>query len=344
MKNSGIQRALRFSAIVYLAVLLVLWGFIYFDTGKLWPVTLFLFSPRWIVAFPLWVLVPLTLAFRTRLTYAYVLHGLIIVFPVMGYRMAWSRPDQLDAGRAMTVMTYNLGEGHIDTDELVGLTIRHGIDVLVLQECPASLSKPVFEKLGWAHRQESNIAIGSPSDLGEMQILDRPAGQPWGIAAVCCELRFPAAAPLAYTVNKDPLGPATVRIVAVHFPTFRPALEKARRFETTAGAAIDDLGVQYRAHVASVREQVRSFRVPTVIAGDFNIPVESAYYRDYWSGFQNALSSVGTGLRHTKHTRFHGVRIDHVLADGNWEIGSAVVGPGLGGDHRPVIVNLSLCE
>jgi hypothetical protein len=207
------------------------------------------------------------------------------------------------------------------------------------------MSKSVFEQLGWIYRLESNVAIGSCFELGEMQILARqPPSQYNVIAAVSCELRLPAGPP---TVNNDGVHSPeskTVRIVDVHFPTFRPALEKARRFDTDTGAAIDDLGRRYGDLVEQVLRQVQEFDVPTVIAGDFNTPVESASYRNYWGNYQNALSSVGTGLRHTKHTRLHGIRIDHVLADGSWRLDSAIVGPDLGGDHRPVIVELSLAK
>jgi endonuclease/exonuclease/phosphatase (EEP) superfamily protein YafD len=34
------------------------------------------------------------------------------------------------------------------------------------------------------------------------------------------------------------------------------------------------------------------------------------------------------------------VRIDHVLAGPGWEVLRAFVGPGLGGDHRPVVADL----
>ena len=53
-------------ALLYLIGLLACWGLIRFDAYGWWPVTLFLFSPRWTVALPLLVLIPLTVAFRPR--------------------------------------------------------------------------------------------------------------------------------------------------------------------------------------------------------------------------------------------------------------------------------------
>lgn len=339
------KRAARLIAIFYLFALLALWAMLRFDTGFWWPVTLFLFSPRWVVGVPLLVLVPLTLAFHRRMTLLYALHGLIILFPIMDYRISWGGGNQTPAELSLRLMTCNLGGGSIRSDQLVALATDNQIDVLVLQECASSLSKPVFKKLGWIHRQKSNLAIGSSFELGEMQVVaQQPPGQYNAIAAVCCELRIPNGAPSA--IDNHPVLPESksVQIVDVHFPTFRPALEKARRFDPDTGVAIGELRIQYGELVEGVAKQIETFAVPTVIAGDFNVPVESASYRNYWSHYRNALSIAGTGLLYTKHTRLHGVRIDHVLVDGNWRVVSAIVGPDVGGDHRPVIVELSLTK
>jgi len=81
---------------------------------------------------------------------------------------------------------------------------------------------------------------------------------------------------------------------------------------------------------------------PVIIAGDFNMPVDSTIYRRFWSGWQNAFSTAGFGYGYTKFTDRWGVRIDHVLASRGWQIRTAGVGPDLGGDHRPVLVELRL--
>ena len=81
---------------------------------------------------------------------------------------------------------------------------------------------------------------------------------------------------------------------------------------------------------------------PVIVAGDFNMPVDSALYERYWSGLQNAFSIAGLGYGQTKFTRFYGIRIDHVLASREWQILTARVGPNLGGDHRPLVVDLQL--
>ena len=93
---------------------------------------------------------------------------------------------------------------------------------------------------------------------------------------------------------------------------------------------------------SSEQELVRSFgwRGPLLLAGDFNLPVESAIYGQYWAQFSNAFSAAGLGLGHTKFTRWHGVRIDHILAGPSWRFRRCWVGPDVKSDHRPLIADV----
>jgi vancomycin resistance protein VanJ len=82
----------------------------------------------------------------------------------------------------------------------------------------------------------------------------------------------------------------------------------------------------------------------TIIAGDFNTPIESPIYRHAWARYGNAFSQAGFGCGATvtferRNFRFS-ARIDHVLFGPNWRCRAAWVGPELGSDHRPVIAEL----
>ena len=79
---------------------------------------------------------------------------------------------------------------------------------------------------------------------------------------------------------------------------------------------------------------------PVLIAGDFNMPVESAIYHRYWSRYTNAFSTAGFGYgysfgRTRKFRRW--VRIDHILSGPDWRVLGCWVGPDVGSDHWPVI-------
>ena len=81
---------------------------------------------------------------------------------------------------------------------------------------------------------------------------------------------------------------------------------------------------------------------PVILAGDFNLVVESAIYRRWWGDLANAFSEVGTGLGWSKETRLFGVRIDHVLAGGGVVVRRARLLAADGSDHRPLLVDLEV--
>ena len=88
----------------------------------------------------------------------------------------------------------------------------------------------------------------------------------------------------------------------------------------------------------------RSTPASMILAGDFNMPVDSTIYRDVWNRYANAFSTSGFGFGHTKHTdvrgwRF-GIRIDHILTGPGWWPKRCRVGPDIGSDHLPLLVDL----
>ncbi len=342
------QFALRLLAIAYLASLLGVWACMFFDDGTSWWVTLFLFSPRWVVGLPLLLLVPLTLAnswrkARWRLISSYLLHCSVLLFPILGFQL-----PEISLGKSeinsssLRIFSCNLGEGEINVDQLVAVIKYHKADVVMLEECPGSISGPLFQKLGWNSRQKNNMAIGSALPLGEVEELASQSPEHFNATvSIACHVELPRKEALKAEVEKSG-DSQRVRLVAIHFPTFRPAFEKARSFDGAASSVFEQLRLEYRELAAKTLRRIEADSTPTIIAGDFNVPIESAFYRDYWQRFENALTTHGFGLCYTKFTRLHGIRIDHVIADSRWTVNSAHVAASLGGDHRPVIVELVL--
>ncbi len=332
-------------SILYLLLLLGVWGAIHFDDGKAWWVSLFLFSPRWALGLPWLLLFPLTLVVRFRLAILYGFHLAILVFPILDFRLplGLSNESHSTAGR-LRLITCNLGEGAIQVERLAGLVLRFQADVVVLQECSSEVSQALFEKLDWSYHREANLVIASPHPLSSFQLLSRRGMDAYNApVAVAAELTLRPGLP---TVDGSESAtnhlPLIARIGCVHLPTFRPAFEKAQHFDASGADDFTLLAEQYRSYAQDTLAAIEQSELPIIVAGDFNVPVDSPFYQSYWGSFQNALSLAGFGLCYTKFTRLHGVRIDHVLADHNWQVRSAQVGPGLGGDHRPVLVELQL--
>ncbi len=81
-----------------------------------------------------------------------------------------------------------------------------------------------------------------------------------------------------------------------------------------------------------------------IIAGDLNLPPDSAIYRSFWSGYRKAFSSAGLGFGYTEWPRMRllrfGIRIDHILSGPSWRPCRCWVGPDIGSDHLPLIADL----
>ena len=90
------------------------------------------------------------------------------------------------------------------------------------------------------------------------------------------------------------------------------------------------------------REWVTTGSGPLLVLGDFNTPVESAFFRDQWGDLADAFSVAGVGFGITKHNGWIGARIDHVLASDEWHVDRAVVDTQQLSDHSALIVDVTL--
>ena len=323
------KRAVLAIAILYLVLLCGIAALMHSSVNSHWLVTLFLFSPRWVAALPLLLLVPITLWIRPRVVWIYLIHAVVFLFLVLGFKIGGAERIATESSQGLRVLTGNLGGGDVDIEKLKKLIEDNEIHVAFFQETASKISGKLFSDLQWNFVAKGNIAIGSSHELGELEVLATfPRKHYLATASIGCEVR--------------PSGEVSFRVAAVHLPTFRPAFEQLRHFDFENGSqAMSEVGEMYRSIAVQAQGATEQPNPVVIVAGDFNVPVESVYYQDYWSGMVNAFSEVGSGLGYTKFTRWHGIRIDHVLVGPTWKPVAARVGPDLGGDHRPVIVELA---
>jgi vancomycin resistance protein VanJ len=82
-----------------------------------------------------------------------------------------------------------------------------------------------------------------------------------------------------------------------------------------------------------------------IIAGDFNLTVDSPIYRNIWSEYLNAYSRTTFGYGHTKKTKInifrYKTRIDHILSTSNITPLKAWVGSDFGSDHLPLVAEFA---
>lgn len=323
---------------LYLAALLVAWALLHFGSEYWWPVTILLFAPRWMLAAPLLLLLPMVLLVRRRLAPLFALHLAILLFPIMGLELRPFAGGDEDATRfRLCVVSCNVGGGEPRLDRFVGLLKEHSAHVVMLQECEWDVANEIFGQLEWQFQHDGGLAIGSRYPLGAAETVVRHGSQRYHKpAALACTVELER---LLQETDSRPHRPGSepLLLVNVHLPTVRPALARLIEDPFSGAPNLPEVIDEHARVSGEASEWVRRQNARTIVAGDFNMPTASTLYRSHWGHLQNAWEIAGAGFGHTKFTRIHGVRIDHVLADDSWSAIAAEVGPGVGGDHRPVI-------
>ena len=297
-----------------------------------WPGTLLLFGPRWLLAVPLLVLVPVAVRLDRALLAPLVLAGLLVPGPLLGWQTGWRvllvRPDPEED---LVVVTFNAeGGGRLRSHPEVFLHDWRA-DIAVFQECRGALREQLGELTAtWHVHASSGLCLASRYPVLEVEEMDREA------------LAFADGAGWVFTYRID-VGGREVRVTNVHLETPRAGLQDLQVRRVRTGL----IRLRERTHVREVefrqaRRWVDAQGGPHLVAGDFNSPPESRLLREYWGSWQNAFSRVGRGVGASRAEGIIRARIDHVLADGNWTVVRARVADDLGSDHLPVVVRLRL--
>ena len=328
---------IRWVSWLYLFSVTALWLLIFTLGDRWWPATVVLFAPRWVAALPLLVLLPLA-AWRSRFSLIPLLLGALVVFgPLLGFNLPLGSSAAL-GGATLRVITCNIEGGKHDSAALIALIRDASADVVALQEFPADLKLNLPP--GWQLIQERGLAVLSRFPLQRCitTLVSNPPN-PW--PSTC----------LFHCVVKAPGG--DLNFCSLQLPTPRfdllPLLDRhtlinpARKGQLLTGTA-------YRRRASQeVRASLAGLSGPTIIAGDFNMPVDSTIYRQVWKGYGNAFSRSGFGYGWTQRARSKklttiGIRIDHILTSPGLEVRTCTVGPDVGSDHLPLIADVELVK
>ena len=331
------QRSLVVACWVYFAGAMGVWVLIRWAGDRWWLATFFMFAPRWVWLLPLLVLAPIALIRRQRLrTHIPLLLGTAVVFfCVMGFRIPGSGWFSRSETR-FRVLTCNVQGERGGLEALQRLIAMHQPDAVALQECrwdDKQLAR-VFPE-DWHIRQAGSLLIATPHPI--IQTPEHHRLRPLSSWTRINGL---------YCVVDGPLEP--VGVCSVHMRTPRDGLYTVLDRRTgvslgRSGAVTEEIEWR-RAESEDLAAWLRGWENPTVVAGDFNMPVESAIYRHYWSDWSNAFNQSGWGFGVTKITRVRGIRyglrIDHILADPKFSAtGARVIDP-IGSDHLPLMADL----
>jgi len=287
-----------------------------------WLATLLLFGPRWIALCPLILIVPLTLLARSwGGLLACGIAAVLIAGPFMGGTV--NIGSEFTTGRrdgTVRLLTFNADGKACDRAKFQAFIAEFQPDVVCLQ------------------------------DAGRLDTDDFPAGYTLNDAAD--GLKFASKFPIEMIGRfSDPvLGPTRgaakfrvnlpfgVREIAtVHLPTPRAGLEAIRSRQPNAIATLEAVMAQRSAASMKVKQWLDGC---PLVAGDFNLPVESVVYRRDWGGHRNAWSEAGLGWGWTMFSTRAAVRIDQIVYTNPWQCRSVLIGPDLGSAHRPLQADL----
>lgn len=295
--------------------------------GDSWRIaTLICYGPRWPWALPL---IPLALWAMRRGRAAMVpvaLTALLTAGPLLGFVIPWRLLGGGPAREKTVLLSLNAQGGGVDRDGLRSLIESSSADLVVLQEWPAGSPPPLPDPKKWSYVARDDLLIASRYGIRSHQTCVDPL-PPGRTLAIRCDIEAPG-------------GPMSV--VDLHLETPRRGINAICDGWSLDGS--DRYTANYRRRrweSMYVAGWARSADPARLVVGDFNMPCDSPIFGRSWSNYIDAFSASGWGRGATKFTRFHGIRIDHVLASDAWEVQACRVGTDLGSDHRPVIVALA---
>ncbi|MCE1227779.1 MAG: endonuclease/exonuclease/phosphatase family protein [Geobacteraceae bacterium] len=329
ISNKLSRWALR-GAYLYLALVVAAWLLMRFAGDRWWFGSLILFGPRWMLFLPLLVLMPLAAWCQRLALIPLIAASVVVAGPLMGFVV--SMPSGNTEQRGLRIITCNTETGNAKK-RLERLVEESSADIVALQECPRDL--PIALPKGWSVIQKGELAVLSrfPMMLHN-QVMSLHPPHIWP--------RYSA----IFVVVDTPGG--KIGFCTVHLPSPRYGLEHMLDRKIGINFAKTDLVKSEQALRSSVawdvKRMIEAVPLPVVVAGDFNMPVESRIYRENFGGFTDTFSKVGFGFGHTEFISKHGLslsaRIDHILTSREFRPISCVVGPDVGSDHRPLIVHL----
>jgi endonuclease/exonuclease/phosphatase (EEP) superfamily protein YafD len=327
---SRVLTVLAWSYLVAIAaVALVMWGL----GDQWWPATILVFMGRWVFLLPLAVLAPAAMALRPRLLLPLALGAVVALGPVMGGRVGWARPFAPSTGMPLRVVTLNADVGQLVAREFPRLIQQWAPDVVLLQECGEELASATERMPGWQWHHEGGLCMLTRFPIVAAEVMDRSAlarvrQDQSGIGGAGYVVR--------YTL-RTPGG--MVNVTNLHLETPR------KGFEGLMAGNVEQLRLNTTLRDVEstlARRWVDAARGPTIVAGDFNTPVESRIFQEHWGDLADAFSRTGIGLGMTKYNGWIRIRIDHVLTNDALRPVRARVWTDVGSDHRPLIADLML--
>jgi endonuclease/exonuclease/phosphatase (EEP) superfamily protein YafD len=308
---------------MYLLILLSLWCIVHFVGERWWLAALVLFGPRWMLALPMGVLIPIVLWRRPRMLLVLAICVCVLAGPLMDLRVPWRRMfEHSGAGPHLRVLTCNTHSNALSQDALAALIDATRPDVVALQEWSGGYNAPPLGGGNWHVLTDHELRVQSRYPIRKKDQLVS-AGWSFGMA-------------IRYEIQ-TPAGP--VPFYNLHLASPHNALESAINLDDSAASQIKGNQTMRREQSADVSLDAKAVGDAVILAGDFNLPRDSEIFRENLSTFTDAFSAAGLGFGWTYRHGGTATRIDHILAGRDWVCRRCWVGSSVRSPHRPVIAD-----
>ncbi|MEW9798968.1 endonuclease/exonuclease/phosphatase family protein [Alteromonas sp. CYL-A6] len=281
------------------------------------------YGPLWLWLIPAAVAVILAwrVSLLSRLATVTLFVGTVAVQDVQS-NLFFKQPSQ---DTTLSVMTFNRGGG-VSPAAIKGLIDQHKPDIIAIQETRQSDMDAIFAG-SWNTHCTAHLCLATQYPLRLKQNYGRRFFNDWGDFAA------------AYDVE---VGTGGVTVVNTHLETPRDALGRRPFLDFDS----DDVAqYQYVKHTElGVIQALLMSKKPVIVLGDLNTKTSEAEYQYHLGEFKNAVSLASAGINYTKFTRWHGVRIDHVIVNESVLVKNAHVLGAMAGDHRPVMADVVIEE
>jgi len=309
----------------YLLLLVLTWLGLWSLADRHWVGTLIEFGPRWGLLIPMPLIALVALVFDRHLFWPAGLALVIGLGPLTG--LCLPLPMRLSAGLRppIRIMTLN-PDGRALPADVVALAESAQVDIVCLQE--AYQTDRWLQEFGpeWDVRHQDEFVIASRHRISEFETL-AASDAVWDRYAVRCRLSTPQGA---------------LSLVNLHTHSLRKGLEAIRYRDPNGIAVLEHYTGRRNEQSRQIVEWMRSIDGPVILAGDFNMAAGTQAFDQHWGGYLDAYSESGSGWGATFFSRWHGVRIDHVLASRDFQALDCWVTHDIGSAHRPVIATLQL--
>lgn len=256
------------------------------------------------------------LACRARYAAALAGAGLVYCLFTLSHYSGWPNEARASAGSDFRLVTFNGYYARTDTARLIEYLREVNADVVVFEELNVQQVQSVRDALP----QYAHMFTGAIVPQGAI-ILSR-----WPFrAAAALEMT-----PGGYRAAEVSIAwrDLTVQVLGVHLHWPLGAYPWQMRNREMMGLA----------------NLLKDRNAPTLVAGDFNTTPWSAHLARFRnvSGFADCARGLGLAATWPSALGALGIRIDHCFASRHWEAVRVHVGPDLGSDHLPQIVDLRL--